>query len=468
MKRMGFLTLFAAPVVLVALAVSPVRGSAQATSHEGHGASTVAQATSKTVAEATFNKDVLPILQKNCQVCHRPGEVAPMPLMTYQDARPWAKAMKTATTSGKMPPWTVEPEYDRHFTNAARLTQAEVATLASWADNGAPEGDAAHKPTPVAFRDGWNLKPDLVIEMPTDFQVPATGAIEYQYMLVKHDFKEDVWIREAEMRPGNSRVVHHGEVWVVPPGSRWMKDAVPGVSYSASKMPKDPGDGIDIIGKFNPGLGAQTFDFSGSAKFIPKGSDLVFEIHYTAIGKETTDRTKVGMVFAKGPHATRYFTSYGPTARNLVIPARDDNSEVVGEVTVANEATLVYAQPHMHLRGKDYELRAIFPNGESRTLFKSKWDFNWQLGYNFATPIVLTKGTRLLGISHFDNSPANRFNPDPTKEIRWGLQNWDEMSNCFLGLVFDAKTNPKSVFIFTGPSLLPVGPPGPTMAMVKQ
>src|SRR5712672_531734 len=165
MKRMSVLTLFAA---MLALAASQVPGSAQAPSHEGHGLSSVSQ--------ATFNKDVLPILQKNCQVCHRPGEVAPMSLMTYQDARPWAKAMKTATTSGKMPPWTVEPEFDHNFTNAARLTKAEIATLASWADNGAPEGDPGHTPAAVAFRDGWNLKPDLVVEMPNDFQVQATGA----------------------------------------------------------------------------------------------------------------------------------------------------------------------------------------------------------------------------------------------------------------------------------------------------
>ena len=447
MKRMCFLMLLAVTAALVFRPAAAV----EATSGE----------------DATFNKDVLPILQKNCQVCHRPGEVAPMSLMTYQDARPWAKAIKAATSSGKMPPWTVEPEYDHNFSNVQRLTPSEIHAVASWADNGAPEGDPQRRPAPAAFRDGWNLKPDLVIEMPTDFQVQATGAIEYQYMLVKGDFKDDVWISEAEMRAGNPRVVHHGEVWVVPPGSRWMKDAVPGVAYPASKMPKDPGDGIDIIGKFNPGLGAQTFDFGGSAKFIPRGSDLVFEIHYTAIGAPTTDRTKVGFVVAKGPHPTRYYTSYGPQARNLVIPARDDNSEVVGEVTVASQVTLVYAQPHMHLRGKDYELRAIFPNGESETLFKSKWDFNWQLGYNFAKPIVLTRGTRLLGISHFDNSPANRFNPDPTREIRWGLQNWDEMSNCFLGLVFDARTDPKRVFVLSGPSLLPVGPPGPTLAAVR-
>jgi hypothetical protein len=287
-------------------------------------------------------------------------------------------------------------------------------------------------------------------------------------MLVKANFPEDVWVKAAEMRPGNSKVVHHGEVWVLPPGSKWMASAIPGVSYPQSERPKIGEDNIDILGKFNPGLGAQTFDFGDSAKFVPKGSDLVFEVHYTAVGTPQVDRTKVGIVFAEGPHTTRYFTSYGPTASNLVIPAGDNNAEVVSEITATTDMKLVYAQPHMHLRGKDYEMRAIFPNGESQTLFRSKWDFNWQLGYVFTEPIDLPKGTRLIGISHFDNSAANRFNPDPSKEIRWGLQNWDEMSNCFIGLVFDAKMDPKKIFVRSGPSLLRVGPPGPTLATLQE
>jgi hypothetical protein len=418
-------------------------------------------------AEVTFNKDVLPVLQKNCQTCHRPGEVAPMSLLTYKDARPWAKAIKTAVLMQRMPPWQVEPQYDHKFSNGARLTQAERDILTAWADTGAAEGDAKDTPAPAAFTDGWNLTPDMIVEMPAEFTVQATGTIEYQYMLVKANFPEDVWVRAAEMRPGNSKVVHHGEVWVLPPGSKWMADAVPGVAYPQSKMPKVGQDDIDILGKFNPGLGAQTFEFGDSAKFVPKGSDLVFEIHYTAIGTAQTDRTKVGFVFAKGPHSTRYFTSYGPTARNLVIAAGDNNAEVVSESTTTTNMKLVYAQPHMHLRGKDYELRAVFPNGESETLFRSKWDFNWQLGYVFTTPVDLPEGTRLIGISHFDNSRANKFNPDPTKEIRWGLQNWDEMSNCFIGLVFDAKVDPKAIFRASGPSLLPVSGPGPTLATLK-
>ena len=419
-------------------------------------------------AQVTFNKDVLPILQKHCQMCHRPGEVAPMSLLTYDAARPWARAIRIAVLSQKMPPWPVEPQYDHIFSNAARLTERERDTLVAWADSGAAEGNASDKPVPVTFTDGWNLEPDMIVEMPAEFHVPATGTIEYQYMLVKANFPEDVWVEAAEMRPGNSKVVHHGEVWVLPPGSKWMSDAVPGVSYPQTERPKIGEDQIDILGKFNPGLGAQTFEFGDSAKFVPRGSDLVFEIHYTAVGTPQIDRTKVGLVFAKGPHTTRYFTSYGPTAGNLVIPAGDHNAEVVSEVTATTDMKLVYAQPHMHLRGKDYELRALFPTGESQTLFKSKWDFNWQLGYVFTQPVDLPKGTRLIGISHFDNSSANRFNPDPTKEIRWGLQNWDEMSNCFIGLVFDAKVDPKKIFVRSGPSLLPTGPPGPTLAALKE
>jgi len=236
------------------------------------------------------------------------------------------------------------------------------------------------------------------------------------------------------------------------------------IAYPQSRMPKEGGDDIDILGKFNPGLGAQDFEFGDSAKFVPKGSDLVFEIHYTAIGTPQTDRTKVGIVFAKGSHTTRYFTSYGPTARNLVIPAGDRHAEVAGEVTATTDMKLVYAQPHMHLRGKDYELRAVFPGGRAQTLFRSQWDFNWQLGYVFTQPIDLPKGTRLIGISHFDNSAANKYNPDPGIEVRWGLQNWEEMSNCFIGLVFDAKVDPKKIFTVSGPSLRPVGLPGPTLA----
>ena len=427
----------------------------------------VAIAAPNTTTSVTFNKDVLPILQKNCQSCHRPGEIAPMSLIDYKDARPWAKAIKAAVVSQKMPPWFADPKYG-HFSNDRRLSEAQINTLVAWADNGAPEGDTKDAPAPLTFQNGWNIKPDMVIEMPKDFQLQAKGTIDYQFILVKGNFTEDVWVKEAEMRPGNPKALHHGKVWVRPPGSHWMEHAVPGDAYSSGMGRNSIAEGNDILGKFNPGLGAQSFEIGDSAKFVPKGSDLVFEMHYTATGEPATDRSKLGLVLAKTPPTSRYFLSGGPTALNLMIPPGDGNAEVVSEVTVGlNDAKLVYAQPHMHLRGKDFELRAVYPTGEMQTLFKGKFDFEWQLGYTFDKPIPLPKGTRLIGISHFDNSPNNPFNPDPAKNVWWGPQNWDEMSNCFVGLIFGVNDDAQKLFRASGPSLLPRGQSGPTLAALE-
>jgi hypothetical protein len=305
-----------------------------------------------------------------------------------------------------------------------------------------------------------------VIEMPRAFELPASGTIDYQYILVKGDIKEDLWVKEAEMRPSNLAVLHHGKVWVRPPGSHWMENAVPGVAYSEGMGKGGAEEGDDIIGKFNPGLGNQTFDFDGSAKLIPKGSDFVFELHYTAMGKPTTDISRVGLVLAKAPPQMRYYTSPGtPAAVNLLIPANDSNAEVVSESTVGADMKLVYIQPHAHLRGKDFEIRLVYPTGEKETVFKGKFDFNWQLGYDLAKPIVLPKGTRIISIVHYDNSANNPFNPDPTKDIRWGPQNWDEMQSVFLGFIFDVKTDIGTVMKPSGPSLLPrQRTAGPTLA----
>ena len=416
----------------------------------------------------TFYKDVLPILQKNCQACHRPGEVAPMALLTYEQTRPWARAIQKAVVTKQMPPWFAD-ENVGHFSNERRLDEREVAAITAWADAGAPAGDLKDAPPPLSFNDGWNLTPDMVIEMPKPFELPARGTINYKYVLVKGNFAEDMWVTAAEMRPGNPKVLHHGKVWVRPPGSSWMKDAEPGVAYERETQAAMIGrnsteEGNDILGKFNPGLGAQRFDMEGAAKFIPKGSDLVFELHYTTSGEETTDVSKLGLVFAKNPPQTRYFFHAGPTAGNLAIPPGDPNAEVVSEITFGQNARLVYAQPHMHLRGKDFELRAVTPDGRMTTLLKGKWNFDWQMGYQFAEPVAMPKGTKLQLVSHFDNSAANRFNPDPTKRVVWGPQNWDEMSNCFIGVLFPTTVAPETVFLRSGPSLLPRGESGPTLA----
>ncbi len=418
-------------------------------------------------SSVTFNKDVLPVLQKNCQECHRPGEVAPMSLLSYSEARPWAKAMKAAVVTQKMPPWFADPQYG-HFANDRRLSQEEINVLSAWADNGAPEGDAKDKPADKQFTNGWRIKPDMVIAMPEAFHLPAKGTINYQYIRVKGDINQDLWVTAAEMRPGNPKVVHHAKLWVLPPGSKWMADAALGKAYEGRETGRnDAMDGNDIIGKFNPGLGAQSFDVGGSAKLIPKGSNFVFELHYTASGVETSDISRVGLVVSKDAPQTRYYLSPGtPAALNMAIPPGESNVEVVAESTVGFDTKLTYIQPHMHLRAKDYELRLIYPTGEKQVVFKGKWDFDWQLGYDLKEPIVLPKGTRILTIVHYDNSPNNKWNPDPQKEVWWGPQNWDEMQSSFLGFLIPTSADISKLLRSSGPSLLPRPKSGPTLSMV--
>lgn len=421
----------------------------------------------------TFYKDVLPVLQTHCQTCHRPGEVAPMSLMTYEQARPWAAGIKKATQAKSMPPWFAEPGHATYTNEAEKvLSPSEIATLAAWADGGAPAGDPASAPPARVFPSGWNITPDVVVEMPKAFELPARGTINYKYVLVRTNFPEDMWVVAAEMRPGDPKVLHHGKVWVRPPGSKWMEKATPGEAYEMETQREFLGrnaveDGNDILGKFNPGLGPQRFDRQGAAKFIPKGSDLIFELHYTTSGQPTSDVSKIGLVLTKTPPDTRYYFHAGPTALNLAIPPNDAKAEVVSEVTLGEDARLVYAQPHMHLRGKDFELRVVSPEGAAKTVLKGRFDFEWQMGYELAEPVPIPKGSKLQFITHFDNSKGNRFNPNPEERVVWGPQNWDEMSNCFIGVLFDREVNVAKAFLRSGASTLPRGENGPTLAVAE-
>jgi hypothetical protein len=421
-----------------------------------------AQSTAK-AGLVTFNKDVLPILQKNCQVCHRPGEIAPMSFMTYGDSRPWAKAMKTAVIARQMPPWFADPGYG-HFKNDRRLSEAEIRVISDWADNGAAEGEAKDKPAAVAFEDGWNIKPDMVIEMPKDFSIPATGTVAYQNILVKVNFPEDVWVVAAEMRAGNRQVLHHGRVLVRRPGMEFMKDAVPGEAYPTGSLEMAKAGAPDTLGKFNPGLGPQDFSLFESAKFIPKGVGPCLQ-HALHLGRQGRDGSIQGRsrVCEESSEASLLHAQW-PHRIQPRDPAGASNAEVVSEMTAQVDAQLVYMQPHMHLRGKDYELRMVLPSGKSEVLFRAKWDFNWQIGYDLDKPIAIPKGTRIIGVAHYDNSANNKFNPDPAKLVVWGDQNWEEMQNCFLGVLIDPKIDPSGVFAPSGPSLLPRGESGPTIA----
>jgi hypothetical protein len=413
-------------------------------------------------ATPTFNKDVLPILQKNCQECHRPGAIAPMSFVTFKDTRPYARAIAKAVTSRTMPPWFADPAVG-HWKNARVLSDTEIATITTWAEKGAPEGDAKDRPAPVEFADGWTIgKPDMIVTMPNDIEIPATGIIDQSNVLVRAHFEKDVWVKAAEVRPGNPKVVHHMKAWIRPPNSPWMKDAPEGVMYSPPRgsagidgtTPQPPplsATGYrpvqDILAKYNPGVEGQEFTTGNAAKFIAAGSDIVFEAHYTASGKAEKDRTSVGIVFADGPPQQRHLTTTAISARDFEIPAGAPNHEVRGETVVNDPAKLVWVQPHMHYRAKDYELTVVYPSGEGKLVLRvPNYRFDWQVGYELAEPLDLPKGAKLTTVAHYDNSKANKFNPDPTKVVKYGPQSWDEMHVTFVGIVIDAKTNPARTF----------------------
>ena len=400
-------------------------------------------------APVTFNKDVLPILQKNCQACHRPGEIGPMPLLTYEGVRPWAKAIKAAVATRKMPPWFADPRYG-HFMNDRRLSDRDAQKIVGWVDAGAPEGDAKAKPAPVKWSEGWNIKPDSIFQMPDSYTIPATGTLDYIYIVIPTGFTRDTWVAAAEIRPSARSVVHHAIAVVRPPGSQWMKDAKPFVPYIAPKPPadgepdaNDPGTEpvnveYELLASYSPGLQPQRFDIDHSAKLIPAGSDIVLQVHYTTNGKTAVqDQTRVGITLAKEPPPKRFYSAVA-NASHWAIPPGDPNFEAHGSLTFGEPVELVFIQPHMHLRGKDMTIRLVYPEGKSETLLSvPHYDFNWQIAYYLEKPLQLPKGARVEVTAHWDNSPNNPRNPDPTKTVKWGDQSWDEMLSVPMGVIID-------------------------------
>jgi hypothetical protein len=403
-----------------------------------------------TAQNITFNKDVLPILQKNCQTCHRPGEIGPMPLLTYADTRPWAKSVKAAVLARKMPPWFADPQYG-HFMNDRSLGEKDIHTIVSWVDSGAPEGDAKDKPLPIKWSEGWNIQPDVVFQMPDPYPVPATGALQYIYIVIPTGFAKDTWVTAAEVRPSARSVVHHMIAVVRPPGSQWMKDAKPFVPYIPTQEAETAGqpdandpqshpvdNSYEFLAGYSPGMGAQRFDIDRSAKLIPAGSDIILQVHYTTNGKTAEkDQTKIGLTLAKEPPLKRFFSAVA-VSPNWTIPPRDPNYEGHAKLTFGEPVEFVFLQPHMHLRGKDMTIRLVYPTGESQTLLSvPHYDFSWQIVYYLDKPLQLPKGTRVEVTAHWDNSANNPYNPDPNATVKWGNQSWDEMLSLAMGVIVD-------------------------------
>jgi hypothetical protein len=392
----------------------------------------------------TFTKDVVPILQARCQTCHRPGEAAPMSLLTYQEVRPWAKAIKEAVLLRRMPPWFADSSVG-HFKNDRSLSQSEISTLISWVDTGAPEGNAKDLPPALEFVTGWNIgEPDLVLEMPQAFDVPASGTVDYQYVILPQKFPEDRWVQAAEVRPGARSAVHHVIAFIREPGSKWMRDKAPGVPFvpDANEKGDRPSITGDVLAGYAPGVPAVQLA-PGQGRLVKAGSDIVFQLHYTANGKPAQDRSKVGVVFCKAPPETRVMTLAANNSR-FTIPPGDPNYKVESQLELAHDVTLRALAPHMHLRGKDFEYRLIYPTGEQQTILRvPRYDFNWQLWYNPSEAMLLPKGTKVACTAHFDNSANNPANPDPSKAVKYGEQSWEEMMIGFFDVAFDAKLDPK-------------------------
>jgi copper type II ascorbate-dependent monooxygenase-like protein len=408
-------------------------------------ASLTVDSQSKTTSIPTFYKDVLPIVQQHCQTCHRAGEIAPMPLVSYADALKYAAEMKRMTSTRAMPPWFADPRFGK-FANDPSLTQGQIGTIAAWVDAGAPAGEKRDAPPPRQWTRGWNIpQPDLVLEMPKPVAIPAEGDVAYTYQIVPTGFTEDKWVQASEIRPSSRDHVHHAVVYIRPPNSKWLRNAPIGRPFTAADMSTEEDvrqalfTDSDMLLVYAPGSSPDEWP-DGMAKCIPAGSDLVFQMHYTSNGHAASDRTSVGMVFAKQIPQQRVLTLQLAN-HSFVIPPEEDNFRVEVFGTLPNDATLLSFFPHMHLRGKRFEYDIVHPDGSLETLLRVNYHFHWQMSYRLAQPRFLKAGTKLQAVAWFDNSRNNPHNPDPTQTVRWGGQTYEEMMVGFFDLAVPANVD---------------------------
>jgi mono/diheme cytochrome c family protein len=430
--------------------------------------------------EVTFNRDIAPIFYQKCAECHRTNDIAPMPLMSYKDARPWARSIKEKVLTREMPPWSPDPKFGE-FANDHRLAQKDIETIVAWVDQGAKEGDPKDLQTVPEFSstDGWRLgKPDVVFDIGQEFTVKAGTPDNIQNFIVPTNFKEDKWVSAAEILPGNRKVVHHVIAFIQTPemveqfkkgegrARALMQSQVFYRDGTLLKVKADapviddgcgdpnggsafkrPGasEGGDAFGLFlagyAPGKGIDVFP-AGTAKRVPAGSMLVFQMHYSSYGGKFEgaqgDRTRLGLHFTSKP-PERSLNTVGIQNHYFKIPPGNGNHEVTACYTFDTDVHLTSYMPHMHLRGKDMKYDAVYPDGRRETLlWVPKFSFNWQTMYYLKKPVALPKGTKLIVTAHFDNSDKNKYNPDATKAIRWGDPTYEEMMIGWMEYYVDA------------------------------
>jgi hypothetical protein len=450
-------------------------------------AATLAAVASEQTAPVTFNKDVLPILQNNCQSCHRPGQVAPMALISYKETRPWAKAIKTAVTTRQMPPWFADPKYG-HFSNDRSLKQSEIDTLVKWADTGAAEGDPKDAPPAAEWPSGgWNVKPDVVMDMPAH-DVPAKGVLEWELIAFPAPFKTDTWVTSMEILPGEASVVHHicfsfekhkpttvynRYEWVQVPrdeagnptaGNTGFGE-LPGMimatrDVGSAEIQRRQGhptlhQNLDFC--YLPGNAYEDYRGMSAGKLVPAGSDLIVSLHYTTNGKALVDRTKIGFTVAKTAPQKKFVVQGAGEDTPVISPTRSSTRSVFAsaynpefaippnesnyhappmEIRFLKDAELVGMRPHAHVRGKSARYRLIYPDGREEVILNvPHYDFNWQLAYQ--TSVKIPKGTRMRFEFDYDNSANNKNNPDPNRWVYQGFQSWEEMMTPNLDFLLD-------------------------------
>ena len=417
----------------------------------------------------TFNKDVAPIFNAKCAECHRPGEAAPFSTLSYKDARPWAKSIREKVISKEMPPWHADAHFGQ-WKNDRRLSETEIKTIVAWIDGGAVEGNPKDLPPAPKFIEGWNIsKPDVVIEMPEEYTLDANGPDEYQYFDMPTNFTEDKYIQMVEARPGNRKVVHHILAFIVPPGSPslskvkkemrdkaiemslkntpWFRDGqlirtkpdTPIFDNAADTPPDLRGFNSvdDYLTAYAPGHNPDIWE-PGIAKKVPAGATIRFQVHYSKVaGSVQKDRSMVGMVFAKSK-PEKLLNTFAVANMFFKIPAGANHHPVISEWTLWRDSKIYSFSPHMHYRGAAMEYRATYPDGKSEVLLSvPNYSFAWQTSYFLKEPKLLPKGTKLTVTAHFDNSAKNKFNPDPTKDVRYGEPTYDEMMIGFLDHTYE-------------------------------
>jgi peroxiredoxin len=366
-------------------------------------------------AEVTYTSHIAALFNRRCVECHREGEIAPFSLTSYEDVVGWADTIAEVVRDERMPPWHANPEHGQ-FSNDCRMSEPEKQLVYDWVDAGAPEGDPKNLPTPPKFVDGWRLPriDQEVFMSETAYHVPAEGTVSYKYFAVDPGFTEDKWIQGAQCKAGNRGVVHHIIVFVQPP-------------QGGRRTGKGNGIARGFLAATAPGAAPMLFD-DGMAKFVPAGSRLVFQMHYTPNGSPQEDRSSIGLMFADAKDIRKEVHTMAVQQHLLFIPPREPNYKTAAWHTFREDALLLTLFPHMHVRGKAFRYEVRYPDGREEILLDvPRYDFNWQQTYELAEPKRLPKGTRMRCVAHYDNSPENVANPNPDQIVHWGDQTWEEM-----------------------------------------